>query len=626
MECKQLSKNYLPIFILTLKDSDRSGPLTEFLEDKNMDFRIFFGDDLRGSNISQYQSELQFEWLGRSMSDGEIGCLVSHRNLVKSLADLELKVALVLEEDAVLTEDHLEKISLLAEFIATQKMPMIIPLFYSNLIRRRFFSFQGLNVGGVDLIKPSRPTYGTVGYLINRQATTLISQTNLKFVAPADWPPEWSANIAFYVPTVKLVNHDESQNSLIEYGRVNAQRSLGTSSIPTRANTPKWFLQRLRMVYELSEKIDSRNPWRLTYNKVHDYLQYKCPTLFRIFFKRIDALNASQSYIKKFLRIHKYIYWRLIRKHLFRIRTRIYLKFKVLYSKTITHFNLRRLRNKPIDTPNSLQAALEYCSAQVSVSADSDFGFKIDIQSADFTLIVTYFNQGLNDLERSLYGILNQNRMPDEIVFIDGGSTNTTTLNWLNALPDRLAQLNDLNNTKVIFKKIENIGIVGTRNFASTLAAGDYLVFHDPDDELSSDFFLEMARAVASQPFSHVLHPNMYIKDKSGQVINYWNTNNVSLQSLLRNNELPATSCINRNFFRSIGKYSINMEDGMEDWDLWIRFAIYSANFTHVPKATYFYTSEGSDSRTINLKYFEDRQRNLIYSNALFHLRHRMQT
>jgi glycosyl transferase, family 25 len=625
MEIEQSTKFSIPIYILALKDSDRSGPLTKFLESKNLDFEIFYGEDLRGSDVLPYQSGLQFEWLGRSMSGGEIGCLVSHRNLARSLAALDLGVALVLEEDANLTEDNLKRVIVLSEFIITQRKPSIIPLFYSNLTRRRFFSFYKLNLPGVTLIKPSRPTYGTVGYLINREAIALTSQTNLKFVAPADWPPEWSAKITYYVPTVKVIEHNESQNSLIEEERLKAQKNLVIPNLADRTIKPKWFLQRLRMFYDLSSKIDGENPWRLTYFKLHDYLQYKSPTLFRVFFKRIDVLSASEPYLKKFLRIHKYIYWMLIRKRFLGVKNYFYLGFKVLYSKIITRFRFRPQKNKRIDPPNSLQVGLEYCLENVSANAETDFELKMDFQCVEFSLIITYFNQGLNDLERSLSGILNQNRMPDEIIFIDGGSTNATTLNWLMALPDRLAKLDHLKDTKVIFKNIENIGIVGTRNFASTLATGDYLVFHDPDDELTSGFFLEMARALVSQPLAHVFHPNMYIRDQTGQIVNYWNTNDVSLLSLLRNNELPASSCISRTFFRLIGKYSVNMEHGMEDWDLWIRCAIYSANFAHVPKASYIYTSEGSDSRTANLNHFEARQRDLIYLNALFHLRNRMQ-
>jgi hypothetical protein len=142
------------------------------------------------------------------------------------------------------------------------------------------------------------------------------------------------------------------------------------------------------------------------------------------------------------------------------------------------------------------------------------------------------------------------------------------------------------------------------------------LVFHDPDDEISRNFFSEIEKVILRNINAQIVFPNVIIRNAKGKTVNYWQTGPFEIEALLSANTLPATSCIDRGLFLSLGGYRIEMEDGMEDWDLWVRAAIAGAVAIPAQKAEYSYTEFHPKSRTVNLQPYEEKQKLAILINA----------
>ena len=107
------------------------------------------------------------------------------------------------------------------------------------------------------------------------------------------------------------------------------------------------------------------------------------------------------------------------------------------------------------------------------------------------SVIVTVFNEKRNHLEECLKSLLSQTLRPDEyeVILVDDCSTNQETIQF-NETFDQLGS-----GVRVI-RHSENLGLNKARHTGVRATAGDYVVFVDADDYLSTDA-LESLRMVA---------------------------------------------------------------------------------------------------------------------------------
>ncbi|WP_417798465.1 glycosyltransferase family 2 protein [Terasakiella pusilla] len=95
-------------------------------------------------------------------------------------------------------------------------------------------------------------------------------------------------------------------------------------------------------------------------------------------------------------------------------------------------------------------------------------------------------------LEESLSAILSQERQPDELIFIDDGSTD-------NSLEVAQSLLKSLPYAKIIENE-KNIGCVPTLNKGLELATGDYIYFGAADDKVLPMFFKKSMDLLSESP------------------------------------------------------------------------------------------------------------------------------
>lgn len=103
----------LPIFVIALKDStkrraDISARLNALGLEEGNGFKFIdavLGKALPDAEKNRLLSRQRQDYLQSPMSDGALGCLMSHRIIWQKMQDEKIRMAVVLEEDAILNPD-----------------------------------------------------------------------------------------------------------------------------------------------------------------------------------------------------------------------------------------------------------------------------------------------------------------------------------------------------------------------------------------------------------------------------------------------------------------------------------------------------------------------------------------
>lgn len=216
------------------------------------------------------------------------------------------------------------------------------------------------------------------------------------------------------------------------------------------------------------------------------------------------------------------------------------------------------------------------------------------------SIIVTVYNQPAWQLERCFNSIFNQSNSEFELIVINGGSNNKETLDYLAALKNR---------PRLKMRSIDNLGIVNTRNFGSEIANSKYLIFLDPDDWLHLDYILNVRNLVLKNSTVELIYTDFEVVDSGGVHLRYERAGPLDTISLMAHNTIPICTVIDKTFFNAIGRFRVDMENGLEDWDLWLRSAIAEVRSAHITKNLFIYSTNNLVSRTNNLKKIEESQK-----------------
>jgi hypothetical protein len=172
------------------------------------------------------------------------------------------------------------------------------------------------------------------------------------------------------------------------------------------------------------------------------------------------------------------------------------------------------------------------------------------------SIVITCYNLGTY-LEEALASALSQNYEDFEILLIDDGSTDPTTLEVLNHLPahPRLKVL-----------RTANQGVSHARNYAISMASGSYILPLDADDRILPDYLTCAVDVLNQRP--EVGFVGCHYRTFGEHTLEY-QPESYSLPELLVENVVPIASVFRRACWEQVGGYCADM-NGMEDWDLWL--------------------------------------------------------
>lgn len=200
-------------------------------------------------------------------------------------------------------------------------------------------------------------------------------------------------------------------------------------------------------------------------------------------------------------------------------------------------------------------------------------------------------------LARCIDSIFEQDLKDVELIFIDDYSTDNSFEVLNQCLKGRESESENL----TIEKNPKNLGSGETRNKGISLAKGDYVIFVDSDDYVTSDYFQVLKKAIESRPDIVVFDMTEIWSNKT--VLKHVDLPDSPLESveLLLLNKMHNSLC-NKMFKRSMFlKHDIRITEGLsmfEDKSICFKLFYYAKSQLYIDKSLYFYDRSRENSLT----------------------------
>jgi glycosyltransferase involved in cell wall biosynthesis len=187
--------------------------------------------------------------------------------------------------------------------------------------------------------------------------------------------------------------------------------------------------------------------------------------------------------------------------------------------------------------------------------------------SASVSVIISTYNHA-NLLPQAIDSLLNQTRVPDEIIVIDDGSTDNT--------PEVFEQYQE----SIIGIRQSNKGLAGGRNTGLRSAQGDLIAFLDADDYLPPESIEKRARCLEQNPEFKVVYCNALITDLQNHPIGLFTDarpgprpSGMIFVQLAQYNIVLVHACMFwRKCLEEVGVFDESLRS-VEDYDFWLRMA-----------------------------------------------------
>jgi len=200
-----------------------------------------------------------------------------------------------------------------------------------------------------------------------------------------------------------------------------------------------------------------------------------------------------------------------------------------------------------------------------------------------FSIIFPVWNKSEEMLEKALNSITNQIYDNWEICISDGSTENVKSTR------EFLLEFRDRYPSKVKFSTIDikGINIIENSNNALSMATGEYVVFMDCDDEISSNCLLELAKGINTNRDVEFLYSDFDKIDEKGERFDpsFWP--DWSPHTLTSQMYTTHITCYKREVIEELGGL-VKGTEGAQDWDLVLRY-VTRGNWRviHIPKILY---------------------------------------
>lgn len=174
----------LALIISLQRCTDRRAKITKRLTELGIPWQIF--DAIEGKSLShserRYNGTVRRLMYGKDMTDGEIGCALSHIAVCKKIASDCLENVLILEDDAIIQDTLPETLNVLS---ATSSEWDLVRFLASPKVNRRTKLVVDLG-GGMSLGRVYGTPGGAYGYVVNHKAAAKISALGDSIYMPID--------------------------------------------------------------------------------------------------------------------------------------------------------------------------------------------------------------------------------------------------------------------------------------------------------------------------------------------------------------------------------------------------------------------------------------------------------
>ena len=196
-----------PIFVISLKDSAaRRAGLLDRLDGMGLQATVFDAVDGRAGLPERYHSKIDRagcrERIFREPSDAEFACALSHNTLYEQIAAGADRYAIILEDDAILTDRFRDVVA------ALETLDLDLLLLDHQ---KTFASTESILVAdGITARRVMLSPELTTGYAISRRMAAHMATATLPIRGTADWPLEIE-NHRTFATIPRVVDHPEDE-------------------------------------------------------------------------------------------------------------------------------------------------------------------------------------------------------------------------------------------------------------------------------------------------------------------------------------------------------------------------------------------------------------------------------
>ena len=192
-----------------------------------------------------------------------------------------------------------------------------------------------------------------------------------------------------------------------------------------------------------------------------------------------------------------------------------------------------------------------------------------------------------------------------EIVCINDGSTDETA-EIITGIAPKFKQM-------LFLDQKENKGVVKARNLAISKSTGTYILPLDADDAIEPDYVEKAVKILQNNPEIGVVYCKArYFGSKQG----IWKLPEFNKNEMLYTNHVFVSALFRKSDFEKLGGYKEYMNDGYEDWDLWLSFLENGFKFHQIDEFLFNYRQYKEESRTSKIT---KTQMDNIYKNIISH-------
>lgn len=174
------------------------------------------------------------------------------------------------------------------------------------------------------------------------------------------------------------------------------------------------------------------------------------------------------------------------------------------------------------------------------------------------SIVIPCYNQG-KYVQDALNSAINQTYKNIEIICVNDGSNDNSS--------EIIKNFVDKYKNIIFFDLKENKGLTSARNIAIDASTGEYILPLDADDIIENTYVEKAAAILDNNENIGIVYCNAR---KFGTVNEIWKLPEYNYDDFLIANCIFSCALFRKSDFIRAGKYKENMENNLEDWDLWL--------------------------------------------------------
>lgn len=211
------------------------------------------------------------------------------------------------------------------------------------------------------------------------------------------------------------------------------------------------------------------------------------------------------------------------------------------------------------------------------------------MNSPKVSIIVPCYNQA-HFLSDSLQSVLDQFFGAWECIIVNDGSPDNT---------EEVAQKWCEKDDRFRYIMKPNGGLSSARNAGIAISRGDFILPLDADDLIHPDYLQTLLPVIENNDTVEVVSCySIFFRDTIDNVVNTRKPTGTTIDALLYENMIMATSLFRKESWNRVGGYDEAMKDGFEDWDFWISILKDGAEFKIVPEFLFYYRKAAASMLT----------------------------